>query len=123
MRMSCGVYFIGIRGHPHLFKIGKSTNCERRLKQLQTGNPNELYIARIILHSKPFELESSLHKYFATRRRRGEWFYIGKKRVDRIRIAETGVIWEELGYYSLIKRSIYDWLPFGGGSFDTVTHP
>ena len=117
------MYFVGIKERPHLFKIGKSNNCERRLKQLQTGNPHELYIARIIPHSKPFELESSLHKYFASRRRRGEWFYIGKKRIDRIRIAEDNKIWEELGYYSLMKRSVYNWIPFVNSSFDTVTHP
>lgn len=57
------------------FKIGRSKNPRRRLKQLQTGNPNQLKIVLIlenqghrerILHNR---INRSIQK-----RSKGEWF-------------------------------------------------
>lgn len=54
----------------HLVKIGISTDPERRLKFLQTGQPMDLYL----MWSVPGDYEYDLHIRFAEYRYRGEWF-------------------------------------------------
>ncbi|MFJ8856618.1 GIY-YIG nuclease family protein [Streptomyces sp. NPDC102437] len=68
------VYVIGPAGSTRV-KIGTSNNPEKRLKELQTGNPDRLGI----LWSTPGgrELESMLHRAFAAYRVEGEWFDFG----------------------------------------------
>lgn len=91
--MTKGVYFIGIVGRKNLFKIGVSKNCEKRIKQLQTGNPDKLYIYRIEATDQPYILESMLHrKYKSNHYNEGggtEWFNINKKTIDSIAIERT----------------------------------
>lgn len=52
-------------------KIGKSTNPEKRLAQLQTGNPGRLAIVACIPGE---EWERLIHRMFAAYRMTGEWF-------------------------------------------------
>ncbi|MFF9594058.1 GIY-YIG nuclease family protein [Streptomyces sp. NPDC014646] len=68
------VYVIGPPGSNRV-KIGTSNNPEKRLKELQTGNPDRLEV----LWSTPGgrELESMLHRAFAAYRVEGEWFDFG----------------------------------------------
>ena len=65
------VYFIqeGQRGP---VKIGRAVDPERRIRQLQTGNPTTLGL-RHVLPGGP-KLESALHRRFEPARIRGEWF-------------------------------------------------
>lgn len=57
-------------------KLGYSDNPERRLKQLQTGNPENLKI----FHCEEIEVdnirkaEKSLHTTLGYKRLKGEWF-------------------------------------------------
>jgi len=44
------------------YKIGVSKNVDKRLKQLQTGNSNDLHLVYKIRTEHPFILESMLHK-------------------------------------------------------------
>ena len=44
------------------YKIGVSKNVDKRLKQLQTGNSNDLHLVYKIRTEYPFILESMLHK-------------------------------------------------------------
>ena len=62
-------------------KIGYSKNPEKRAKELQTGNPNEL----VVIVSLPFESESEAREmegtmhYLARKKHQalmGEWFII-----------------------------------------------
>ncbi len=60
-------------------KIGKTGihNSPNRLKQLQTGNPTQLSLVRTIqtkTHADAFQLEAQLHKKYANKHYRGEWF-------------------------------------------------
>lgn len=57
-------------------KIGRSGDRATRLRQLQTGNPNELLIVGWINAEDDSALERSLHMHFADQRRIGEWFEI-----------------------------------------------
>lgn len=58
-----------------VFKVGRSSNVRRRLREIQTGCP---YKVRIILVLELFGyLEKEIHRKlsaYRTRRYRGEWF-------------------------------------------------
>lgn len=61
-----GVYKIGVtKGDP-----------TKRLKKLQTGNANELYIKHLFETQWPFRLETMLHNYFKERNEINEWFWL-----------------------------------------------
>ena len=57
------------------FKVGKSKNPVKRLKQLQTGSPYELKL--ILTLKEQGHKEKYIHKYIMTSNKRkckGEWF-------------------------------------------------
>ncbi|AJT62476.3 hypothetical protein T261_0787 [Streptomyces lydicus] len=56
-------------------KIGTSVSPEKRLKELQTGNPDRLEV--LWYTSGGRELEALLHQAFADHRVEGEWFDFG----------------------------------------------
>ncbi|MFJ3205871.1 GIY-YIG nuclease family protein [Streptomyces sp. NPDC086989] len=68
------VYVIGSAGSTRV-KIGTSIIPEKRLKELQTGNPDRLEV----LWQTPGgrDLEAHLHQAFAAYRAGGEWFDFG----------------------------------------------
>ncbi|MFI5867712.1 GIY-YIG nuclease family protein [Streptomyces sp. NPDC051546] len=68
------VYVIGSAGSTRV-KIGTSVNPEKRLKELQTGNPDRLEVLWCTPGGR--ELEALLHRAFADRRVEGEWFDFG----------------------------------------------
>ena len=53
-------------------KIGVAKNPNKRLAQLQTGNPNKLVIAKVIQGG--YHEERALHEALKDRRLEGEWF-------------------------------------------------
>ena len=53
-------------------KIGVAAHPQKRLSALQTGQPETLTILRVLEGDRHFE--SALHRHFAHRRTRGEWF-------------------------------------------------
>jgi fumarate reductase subunit D len=56
-------------------KIGKTTtDPQKRLSTLQTGNPRKLELLHQFECRNPDRLEKYLHKLFASKRERGEWF-------------------------------------------------
>lgn len=70
------IYLIGEIGNEKRYKIG-STRCKdinKRLKQLQTGNSEPLYIKESYETDKPFKLEKMLHNHFKSSNLIGEWF-------------------------------------------------
>lgn len=70
------VYIIARKGFAFRkkYKIGKAKDYEKRLKQLQTGSPNEYKIIAYFETSKPFELENAAHKKYKSKKKRGEWY-------------------------------------------------
>ena len=77
------VYLIGERSNPNLFKIGstRKKNIIERLKQLQTGNPEELYIKDYFETSKPFLLENMLHRHYFKDNTFNEWFELNEEKI------------------------------------------
>lgn len=69
---NCGVYFVreGLLGP---IKIGYALDVERRLKDLQTGNPRELVLLAVMPESNEYE-ETILHTTFQFCALRGEWY-------------------------------------------------
>ncbi len=68
------VYVIGSAGSTRV-KIGTSVSPEKRLKELQTGNPDRLEVLWSTFGGR--ELEGLLHRAFADHRIEGEWFDFG----------------------------------------------
>ena len=76
------VYFIQ-EGSNGAIKIGYSNQgVEKRLIELQVGNPRKLYVLRTIEGDK--KLEHELHLFFAKYKLIGEWFYPSKELFDFI---------------------------------------
>lgn len=53
-------------------KIGKADDPHQRLRDLQTGNAEQLHLLRVV--DTPFDAEPIFHLKFARNRLRGEWF-------------------------------------------------
>ena len=57
------------------FKIGVTRDLKsQRLKKLQTGNSEELFISSYYKYKYPFRLEKLLHLRFHNKHEHGEWF-------------------------------------------------
>lgn len=57
-----------------LWKIGVTNNMEKRLKQLQTGNPYEINVMLLEERKNPQKAEKYLHRIYHEKRLKGEWF-------------------------------------------------
>ena len=58
-------------------KIGVTNdNMDKRIKKLQTGNPNKIVLLTSLLCKKPYTTESFLHSLFKTKHVYGEWYDI-----------------------------------------------
>ena len=66
------IYFIG-SVESGTVKIGKSSNPEKRLARLQTGNSSRLFLYGVIKGVNEY-YETRLHKRFEDIRLEGEWF-------------------------------------------------
>lgn|SRR5690554_2916083 len=72
------VYFIADRRNS-LVKIGVSNDRDRRIKQLQTGNPFKLeFMGWIEEDNDHFQIEKKLHQKYSEKRFNGEWFEINQ---------------------------------------------
>jgi len=83
------IYFIQ-SGRKGAIKIGYTSNLERRLAELQIGNPSILHVIAALpvgSEKKAINLESSFHKLFKSQHVRGEWYSSSiniKKAMDKI---------------------------------------
>ena len=69
------VYLLGDAGQDNTFKIGITRGkVEKRIKQLQTGTGEEIYLVNYYETDYPFFLERSLHLKFFPKQKRNEWF-------------------------------------------------
>ncbi|CUW33334.1 GIY-YIG nuclease family protein [Streptomyces reticuli] len=82
--MTGQVYVVGSPGSPTV-KIGFSTDPQKRLWSLQVGSPVPLVLLATFEGGR--DLESALHRYFASRWKHGEWFELGDAAVEKVRAA------------------------------------
>lgn len=73
------------------YKIGRTSNVEARLNQLQTGNHERLSVELVIPTNEPDAMERALHRKWAHKRMGGEWFALSRRdmrwvigRVERV---------------------------------------
>ena len=77
------VYLIGQRDDLTKYKIGVTKgDISKRLKKLQTGNSEELYLVNSFETDAPFILETLLHKRYGHKKILNEWFMLDKKDVE-----------------------------------------
>lgn len=70
------VYLINAFG-TNKYKIGVTKNdVDKRLKQLQTGNAEELIISRVFECEHYRKVEGWLHRKHFNKREEGEWFLL-----------------------------------------------
>lgn len=71
------VYLIGSVDDAKRFKIGVTRgDVNKRLKKLQTGNPEQLYVRHSFKTHSPFKLEKMLHVIYANNKELNEWFNV-----------------------------------------------
>lgn len=65
-----------------LYKIGVTKRLkEKRLKQLQTGNGNELHMLCTHKTKFPYRIESMLHNHFTLKNKLNEWYELNSEDV------------------------------------------
>ena len=71
------VYLLGDSGQDNVFKIGITKGkVEKRIKQLQTGNGEEIYLVDYYETDYPFFIERLLHTKFYPKQKKNEWFFL-----------------------------------------------
>jgi len=63
-----------IRGNDGKYKIGIAKNPSQRIKQLQTGNSDELQLIESYQTENAYRVETTLHNQYSHLRSHGEWF-------------------------------------------------
>jgi len=103
------VYFISSgKGKKAPIKIGVSKNVDKRIDELQTGNPNKLYVLSLIECTsvkRAYSLEAYLHYKLKRFRLVGEWFRRADWNLPSILKVYQGKIHEELGIFRRLKGS------------------
>ena len=94
-------YVYIISNNQDAIKVGISKHPDKRLKQLQTSNPNKLSL----LFTEEFEcsrnhllkIEKLIHRELTniSKGRVGEWFKVGEEEIDRIK---NIIIWNRIRF-------------------------
>lgn len=69
------------RTDKNAYKIGKSKNPKKRIKQLQTANDSILELLYEFSSNYPDKLERFLHLHFHIKKMEGEWFELSNEQV------------------------------------------
>lgn len=81
-RRGC-VYFVQVNNDA--VKIGITDNFERRLKILDTSTPYPIKVLKVVYSTGYHSLEIELHKKFADKRIKGEWFALSSDDIKWIK--------------------------------------
>ena len=80
------VYLLCDSGQDNMFKIGVTkTSIEKRIKQLQTGNGSEIFIADYHETKYPYYIERMLHQKFCSNKKIGEWFELDNTEIKEFK--------------------------------------
>lgn len=67
------------------YKIGKTNNINKRLKELQTGNSNELILVDSYYSKYSSKVESALHNFFKHKNIINEWFEFDQDDINKFK--------------------------------------
>jgi hypothetical protein len=84
-----GVYVLNIQ-KTDKYKIGISQNIRKRIKQFETGNPENIKVVFYVETAHYKSLEKKLHEIFKNDRIGGEWFLFDEERLEEL---ETNLIY------------------------------
>lgn len=80
------VYIMGDSGQDGCFKIGMTRgDVKKRIKQLQTGNGEEIYLVNYFKTEYPFFIEKCLHTKFFPSQKKNEWFNLNVEDVVKFK--------------------------------------
>ena len=82
MREKSYVYLLKVSSEG-IYKIGVSKDVNKRIKQLQTGNPETIYLINKFHSEYAYKIESVLHRRFKSKHVQGECFYLEPKDIDK----------------------------------------
>lgn len=68
------------------YKIGYSKNPQNRRSTIQTHNPLDVKICALLKTESFIDVEKDLHKYFITKRSRGEWFELEESDLIKLKV-------------------------------------
>lgn len=76
------VYLLGNSSDDGVFKIGVTRgSIEKRMKKLQTGNPDEIYLVAYYETRNPFYVEKMMHLKYYGRKELNEWYRLDANEV------------------------------------------
>ena len=89
------VYLLADSEKEGIYKIGVTRgSLGRRIKKLQTGNADEIYICRYFRTDHPFFIEKQLHKKYDSKNILNEWFELSNEEV--LNFEKTCNFYEEM---------------------------
>ncbi|MBD2180303.1 GIY-YIG nuclease family protein [Planktothrix sp. FACHB-1355] len=79
-----GYIYIVRSGSSNLYKIGRTTNFQKRLKTLQTSCATQLTVVKTFFSLDAVSLEKAAHCKFAHFRQKGEWFELNSEQLTQL---------------------------------------
>lgn len=80
------VYLLCDSGQDNTFKIGVTRgNIEKRIKKLQTGNGEEIFLVNYYETEYPFLIEKMMHQKHCSDKKMNEWFYLDSEGVNNFK--------------------------------------
>jgi len=67
------IYLIRLSENSY-YKIGVTKNINKRIKQLQTGNAEEIYLIDSYQSEYAYKIENALHNFYSNKNKYNEWF-------------------------------------------------
>lgn len=67
------VYLIRLSENSY-YKIGVTKNINKRIKELQTGNAEQIYLVESFESIHAYKIEKALHYFYSNKNKNNEWF-------------------------------------------------
>ena len=84
--MSTGFVYLVQAGEDYRFKVGRTVNLARRMRDLQLGSPHPLHLVGWFHTPDCYTDEVDWHRRLGTTRRHGEWFDLS---LDQLRLFQS----------------------------------
>lgn len=80
------VYLMCDSGQNNCFKIGVTRgSVEKRVKKLQTGNGEEIFLVDYFETEHPFFVERMMHQRYFAEKKLNEWFTLTSEEISRFK--------------------------------------